>query len=168
MESTIRNIILGTIFYSLLGGCGQSAGTVELRTDTEEDVKMILGRQDRFLAEHSYKDGTKLAEFYTNDAVLIPPDEPIVRGKRAIAEWYQRQFEKATLIENPKVTIEEIQVHDNLAFNRGNYILKFEGETTNKPVVQNLRFMAIWKKQPDGFWKFYRDIWNTNASSAQE
>lgn len=153
---------------SLLSGCGQSASTVEMPTGVEEDVEMILGRQDRFLAEHSYNDGTKLAEFYTNDAVLIPPDEPIVRGKKAIAAWYQRQFEKAAPIENPKVTVEEIQVHGNFAFNRGVFIIKFAGESPDKPIVQNLRFMTIWKKLPDGYWKFYRDIWNTDASSKQE
>ncbi len=168
MQKIITNILLLSVVCSLLGGCGQSADTVEMRTGTEEDADIILKRQDRFLAEHAFNDGAKLSEFYTNDAVLIPPDESIVRGKRAIAEWYQRQFEKAAPIENPKVTVEEIQVHGNLAFNRGVFTIKFEGETPDKPIVQNFRFMTIWKKLPDGYWKFYRDIWNTGASSVQE
>jgi len=138
----------------------------QTKVDTKEDIEAIREQQEEFPLAHKYHDGAKLAEFYTEDAMLIPPDEPIVKGKQAIAEWYERQFKKAQPIENPTVTIEEIEVFGNLAFNRGNFILKFEGETADKPVILNLRFITIWRKQPDGSWRFYRDIWNTNAPPA--
>ncbi len=138
----------------------------QTKVDTKEDIEAIREQQEEFPLAHKYHDGAKLAEFYTEDAMLIPPDEPIIKGKQAIAEWYERQFKKAQPIENPTVTIEEIEVFGNLAFNRGNFILKFEGETADKPVILNLRFITIWRKQPDGSWRFYRDIWNTNAPPA--
>jgi ketosteroid isomerase-like protein len=158
MARIIKCTLSGMILCSLLCGCGQS-----IKRASQDDIEAIRKRQDEFPAAHTYHDGAKLAEFYTEDAMLIPPNEPIVRGKQAIAEWYQREFEKAPPIENPKVTLEEIEVCGNLAFNRGNFILKFEGETADKPIILNLRFITIWRKQPDGSWKFYRDIWNTNA-----
>ena len=132
------------------------------KDNTKEDIEAILKREDEFLAAHSFNDGAKLADFYTDDALLIPPDEPIVRGKQAIAEWYDNEFKKAPPIENPKVTLEKIEFFANLALIRGNFILKFESETADKPIIQNLRFISIWLKQPDGNWKFYCDIWNTN------
>ena len=159
MAMIIKSILLGVLVCGLFVGCGQST----MRT-SRDDVEAIRKRQDEFLAAHSFNDGAKLAEFCTDDALLIPPDEPIVRGKQAIAEWYQLQLKKAPPIENPKVILEEIEVFGNLGFNRGDFILKFEGETTDKPIIQKLRFITIWRKQPDGNWKFYRDIWNTNAS----
>ncbi len=156
MRRIIESVLLGVLLGSLFCGCGQS-----IKRASQDDIETIRKRQDEFLAAHSFNDGAKLAEFYTDDALLVPPDEPIVRGKQAIAEWYQRQLKKAPPIENPKVILEEIDVFGNLAFNRGDFILKFEGETTDKPIIQNLRFITIWRKQPDGNWKFYCDIWNT-------
>jgi ketosteroid isomerase-like protein len=35
---------------------------------------------------HAFKVGAILAEFYTDDAFLVPPDEQTVRGKQAIAD----------------------------------------------------------------------------------
>lgn len=139
----------------------------QTKVNTKEDIEAIHKCEDEFLAAHSFNDGAKLADFYTDDALLIPPDEPIVRGKQAIAEWYENEFKKAPPIENPKVILEDIEVFGNLAFIRGNFILKFEGETADKPIVQNLRFITIWRKQPEGNWKFYCDIWNNNAPTSR-
>ncbi len=163
MRKEIESLLLGVLLCGSLCGCEQYARRIE-----QNDIEAIRKRQEEFPAAHKYHDGARLAEFYTEDAMLIPPDEPIVCGKQAIAEWYEHQFKKAPPIENPKVILEEIEVCGNLAFNRGNFILKFEGETADKPIILNLRFITIWRKQPDGNWKFHRDIWNTNASPSDK
>ncbi|MGB2864384.1 MAG: SgcJ/EcaC family oxidoreductase [Sedimentisphaerales bacterium] len=129
------------------------------KANTKDDIEAIRKREDEFLAAHAFNDGTKLAEFYTEDALLIPPDEPIVRGKQAIAEWYQKEFKKAPPIENPTVVLEEIDITGNVAFLRGIFTLKFENVSGTR--VENLRFISIFQKQNDGAWLFHRDIWNT-------
>jgi uncharacterized protein (TIGR02246 family) len=136
----------------------------QTRINTQDDITTIHKLEDEFLAAHAFNNGVKLAAFYTDDALLIPPDEQTVRGKQAIAAWYDNEFKKAPPIENPKATLEEIEIRGDLAFIRGNFILKFKGKTPDAPNIQNLRFISIWRKQSDGSWKFYRDIWNTNAS----
>jgi uncharacterized protein (TIGR02246 family) len=137
------------------------------RVGKRDEIAAINQRENEFLVAHEFNDGARLAEFYTDDALLIPPDEPIVRGKKAIAEWYENEFKKAPPIENPKVTLEDIEIRGDLAFLRGNFILKFEGESAGKPIIQNLRFVSIWQRQPDDTWKFCCDIWNTNAPPAR-
>jgi uncharacterized protein (TIGR02246 family) len=134
----------------------------QTKVNEEDDIKAICKREDEFLAAHSFSDGAKLAEFYTDDALLIPPNEPIVRGKQAIAEWYQNEFKKAPPIENPTVVLEETNITGNVAFLRGIFTLKFKNDGGMR--VENLRFISIFKKQNDGSWLFYRDIWNTNTS----
>lgn len=152
-----------TAVLDLIPQTPSKSTTEQTKVNTQDDIEAILKRQEEFPEAHSFEDGSKLAEFYTDDALLMPPDEPIVHGKQAIAEWFDRELKKAAPIEKPKIIMEEIEVFGKLAFNRGNLILKFEGETVDKPVILNNRFITIWQKQPDGSWKFYRDIWNTNA-----
>ena len=137
--------------------------TEDTKVNMQDEIKAIHQREDEFLAAHSLNDGVKLAGFYTDDALLIPPNEPIVHGQEAIAEWYENEFKKAPPIENPKATLEDIKVCGNLALIRGDFTLKFEGQTTDKPEIQNLRFISIWRRQPGDTWKFHCDIWNTNA-----
>lgn len=149
----LKGLLLVVFVCSLFCGCGQSARRVS------KDKQAIREREDEFLAAHSFNDGAKLAEFYTDDALLISPNEPIVRGKQAIAEWYEGEFRKAPPIENPTVALEEIEVYGNLAFIRGVFTLKFKNDNGTR--VENLRFVSIWRKRLDGSWAFYCDIWNT-------
>ena len=129
-----------------------------------DDIEAIRKFEDEFLEAHSFSDGAKLAEFYTDDALLIPPNEPIVHGKHAIAEWYQGEFKKAPPIENPTVVLEEITISGHTAFIRGIFTLKFKNNGGTR--VENLRFISIWRKQKDDSWLFYCDIWNTYATPA--
>lgn len=156
MRRIIESVLLGVLLGSLFCGCGQYA----MRA-SQDDIEVIHKLEDEFLAAHAFNDGAKLAEFYTDDALLIPPNEPIVRGKRAIAEWYQREFEKAPPLENPTVVLEDVEVSGNLAFIRGTFTLKFKTDGGTR--VENLRFISVWRKRPNGSWAFYCDIWNTYA-----
>lgn len=157
MARPIKSVLLAVLMCSLFCGCGQYAMRV-----SQDDIEAIRRRSDEFLAAHAFYDGAKLAEFYTDDALLIPPNEPIVRGKKAIAEWYQRELEKVPPVENPTVVLEDVEVFGKLAFTRGTFTLKFKNNGGTR--VENLRFIVVWRKQPDGNWKFYCDIWNTYAS----
>jgi len=156
MARTIKSVLLAVLMCSLFCGCGKYAMQV-----SQDDVEAIRELSDDFCTAHKFNDGAKLAEFYANDALLIPPNEPMVRGKQAIAEWYQRELEKAPPVENPTVVLEEIEVSGNLAFTRGVFTLKFKTDGGTR--VENLRFICICRKRTDGSWAFYCDIWNTYA-----
>ncbi|MHC4596730.1 MAG: YybH family protein [Planctomycetota bacterium] len=133
MARTIKRVLLGVLVCGLFFGCGQS----NMRT-SRDDVEAIRKREDEFLGAHAFNDGAKLAEFYTNDA-----------------------FQKDPPIENPTVILEDVEVSGNLAFMRGVFTLKFKTDGGTR--VENLRFICICRKRPDGSWVFYRDIWNTYA-----
>ena len=154
MARIVKCVFLGVLLCSLLCGCEQYAKRAE-----QDDIRAIRKLEDEFLAAHSLSDGAKLAEFYTDDALLIPPNEPMVHGKHAIAEWYQGEFTKAPPIENPTVVLEEIDITGKVAFIRGIFTLKFKNDGGTR--VENLRFISIWHRQKNGSWLFYCDIWNT-------
>jgi hypothetical protein len=86
MKRIMWIILSGTVLITCLFGCGQSDGG----RGTEADVKAIRKLVSDFCAAHKYNDGAKLAEFYTDDAMLMPSDEPIVSGRQAIASRYQQ------------------------------------------------------------------------------
>ncbi len=156
MVRIIKCTLSGMIVCSLLCGCGQSTMRVE-----QDDAGAIRKLLDEFCAAHKYNDGAKLSEFYTEDAMLMPPDEPIIFGRQAIAARYQRDLEKFT---GELTTVpEEIEVSDNLAFVRGTFTIRLTPRAGGEIIEATFKFIEILRRRPDGSWAPYCDIWNSNA-----
>jgi uncharacterized protein (TIGR02246 family) len=139
----------------LLSGCGQTA-----RQASQDDIAAIRKLLDDFCAAHAFNDGAKLAEFYTDDAILMPSDEPIVSGKAAIASRYQQDIEKFTA--ELTTTPDEIDVSGNLAFVRGTFTIKLTPKSKGEKVEITFKAVSILRKGTDGSWKLYCDIWNSD------
>ena len=106
-------------------------------------------------------DGAKLAVFYTDDAMLMPPDEPIVSGREAIASRYQQDLDRfnVELITVP----EEIEVSGNLAFVRGTFTIGLTPKAGGEKIEVAFKAISILRKGTDGSWKLYCDIWNSDT-----
>ena len=94
----------------------------------------------------------------------MPPNAPLAIGKEQIRSWYQAVVEQVTIaydIEN-----QEVVVSGDVAISRG----VFTGTLTMKdggdqsPLAG--KYMTFLRKQPDGRWKIYRDIWNFDGPAA--
>ena len=70
-------------------------------------------------------------------------------------------FEQCTDI-NLISTTEEIIVSGDWAFDRGPYTVTFTPKAGGEPMRDSGRGMDFFKRQPDGSWKTYREIWNND------
>jgi uncharacterized protein (TIGR02246 family) len=156
MARMIKSVLLGVLACGLLCGCAQSAKRIE-----QDDVRAIRKLFDDFCAAHKYDDGAKLAEFYADDAMLMPPDEPIVSGKQAIASRYQQDIDKFTA--ELTTAPEEIEVSGNLAFVRGTFTIRLTPKAGGGRIEATFKAISILRKGADGSWKLYCDIWNSDA-----
>ena len=96
-----------------------------------------------------------MADLFTADAVLMPPNAPPATGKRAIQAHYQAVFDQGTAA--GEVSSEEIE-----AFDHGSYTIKITLKAGGDPIEDQGKYLAIDKRQPDGAWKIARVIWNSN------
>ena len=55
---------------------------------------LLRARHRAFASALAARDPTQCARFYTDGAVLVPPDGPIVSGRTAIVAWLGAAFEK--------------------------------------------------------------------------
>src|SRR4029077_8793929 len=100
---------------------------------------------------------------YADDASWLPPNSPLVHGKAAIrAGW-------AKLIGNPGFTIDwqidklEVSRAGDLAYTIYTYQMAFDG-ANGKPITDQGKDMAVWKKQADGAWKMVADTFNSDLA----
>jgi ketosteroid isomerase-like protein len=123
-----------------------------------EDVATIRRSLDNFVKFIVAQDFDALALLYCEDAVLMPPNQPAVRGRAAIRQWM------ATF---PRVTrftfeIEQIEGRMELAYVRGTSVMTMQPEGTPGPVDEFVKFIEIRKRQPDGSWPIADDIFNSD------
>jgi len=110
------------------------------------------------------KDVNAVLALYTDDAVVLPDQENTIKGRAAIGEFYKRwysgkgklvkqQFEDTSIfMEGPDVAIETADYSGTM--NVDGKDVRFKGKN-----------MVVWKKDTDGSWKIFRDIWNSSPAS---
>ena len=98
----------------------------------------------------------RLASLYTPDAIALPPDGPVVKGRDNIQQMWGSIAQQIGLKDVRLDTLDFEQAGDN-GYEVGEATLTLTGGTA---VV---KFVVVWKKV-DGQWRLHRDIWNTKGA----
>jgi ketosteroid isomerase-like protein len=98
----------------------------------------------------------RLASLYTPDAIALPPDGPLVKGRDAIKQMWGAVAQQIGLKDARLNTLDFEQAGDT-GYEVGEAILTISSGTA---VV---KFVVVWKKT-DGQWRLHRDIWNTKGA----
>jgi len=101
---------------------------------------------------------TTLANLYTSDAQLFPPNGAMVSGNTQIGPFWIAAFRAGIY----KVSLETIETEmaGNRIIETGNYTLM----GTDGKSIDTGKYLVVWKQEGNA-WKLYRDIWNTSQSA---
>jgi ketosteroid isomerase-like protein len=115
------------------------------------------------------KDVEKTVSFYSEDAVVMPPNAPADTTKEAIRKGWQDLLATPGLLISWKTTKLEVAKSGDLAFLSGTYEMTMH-DPSGKPINDRGKYVEVWEKQPTGKWKCGTDIWNSDlpASAAAE
>jgi uncharacterized protein (TIGR02246 family) len=148
-------------FMLILASCSPAPEepAAEVRSQAE-DVAAIKTLADDAIAAHNAGDAAAIAALLTDDAVLMPPNEPTVIGKEAAQSGAQTVFDHFTV----KLTAElvEVEVAGDWAFGRGTFTYTATPKAGGEPIEGSDRFLTIYRRQLDGSWKIHRDIYNSH------
>jgi len=152
-------ILLG---FSL--GCQKHGDEVaeESVVDVEADVEAIksLLAHNASAINSGNLDGW-IAQF-TEDAIFMPPNSVILKGKEAGREFARPWYEQSN--NEFEISVDEIEIHSNWAFARWSFVgrstPKVGGDTTQK----NGKEIWILRRQSDGSWKCSHIIYNYDSA----
>ena len=111
-------------------------------------------------------DAEKLLSFVADDVVMMPPGEAQVRGKVALRAWYAAflsQYRTSSLTLGDR----EVFVEQGFAVEIGSFEWGMIPAAGGTPVLDRGNYMQVWRRQPDGQWRFEREIWNSSATAAK-
>ena len=103
-----------------------------------------------------------LAAFYTEDAVVLPPNSQMIRGRKAIEEFWKGAVGMG--VRSIQLNTIDVQSSGDLAYEIGNATMQIQpqGGSASRETV---KYVVVWKRQPDNSWKLAADIWNSSSAS---
>ena len=118
------------------------------------DMKKILEDFDAaYNKAFNQGDAAGCAAFFTEDVILLAPDQPMTRGKKAFEEIYRSRMDKSTGGTHSNELV-EYGVEGDMAYQVGTFAI-----TGTNPPEQG-KFVNVLRRQTDGTWKVAVSIFN--------
>jgi uncharacterized protein (TIGR02246 family) len=129
--------------------------------DTKSIEQNLRDLDDQWSATAGAKDLEKTVAFYSEDAMVLPPNASAATSKEAIRRVWQDLLASPGLVISWKTTKVEVAKSGDLACLSGTYDLTMN-DASGKPVDDHGKYVEVWEKQADGKWKCGTDIWNSD------
>jgi uncharacterized protein (TIGR02246 family) len=142
----------------IMTGCGTSAPK-DTRAADESAIRDLDAQWAKAAAA---KDVDAAVGYYSDDASLLAPSEPIASDKQSIRATWSSMLGSDTSL-NWQASKVEVARSGDLAYVMGVYQLTTT-DPKAKPVVDRGKFVEVWKKQADGNWKTVADIFNSDLA----
>lgn len=143
--------VLSGLLAVVLSGCSQEA--------VVENASLSKGAEQW---QTAFNEGNQElgGSLYSEDAILMPPNEPIVKGRAAIAETFVgTDVAGVSLTLTPAESVSS----GGLGFVRGAYRMF----TVSGAPVDTGKYIELYKKE-GGQWLIYRDIYNSDMPLAAD
>ena len=102
------------------------------------------------------KDVDKTVAYYADDALVLPPNAPMVTSKAGVRDLWKGFFDSLTGI-SWKATHVQAAKSGEMALLIGTYELTMKDGTKDKG-----KYCELWKKQSDGKWKVETDMFSSD------
>lgn len=105
------------------------------------------------------KDAAAASMLYTEDASLLPPNEPIVTGRKNIQQYWQGAIDAGIL----DISVATIATGSNgdLGYEIGRYQMTIR-QPDGKVLAENGKYTELLKRSEDGTWKSIYGMWNAD------
>src|SRR5271169_997286 len=120
----------------------------------------VEGLIAQFGKDFGNQDSASVANFYAADAKLLPPGSPLVEGRDAIRTFVDGMFAAGCRSLDLK-TADVIDAGD-CAIEVGSFVMGIEPPGADS--IQEIgKYVAIYRRQPDGSLKLIVDTFNSDA-----
>jgi len=105
-------------------------------------------------------DAAALASLYGDSAILMPPNEPMVRGRAEIQAWFERAFSRLRCV---RIIVTESLREGDQAFQAGTFTSSATDASSSPAGAPGAtaagKYVLLLARQA-GDWKIQYDIWN--------
>lgn len=136
-------------------------GCSDPKVDTKAEGERIMQLSREWSKSAASDSIEKILSYWAEDAVVMSPGQPAIKGKSAIREM----IESSLKIPGFKISWEPLSVFVSKSGDLA-YLIEQNKITVNdslgKPLTEFNKNVTIWRKGTDGDWKNIVDIWNAD------
>jgi uncharacterized protein (TIGR02246 family) len=133
--------------------------------DTKAFEQALRGLDAQWSAAAAAKDVDRTVSFYSDDAIVMPPNDAAATTKEAIRKVWQDLLASPGLGISWKTTKVEVAKSGDLACVSGTYEVTVS-DPSAKPANDHGKYVEVWEKQAGGKWKCGTDIWNSDLPAS--
>ena len=123
---------------------------------SNEDLAEIRAMEESHPRYALDRDWDRMNEDYAEDVLILPSNQPEVRGKQALRQWQDAY----PPVVGSQMRFVEIDGRGDMAFVRGEYTVTALLETGE--MTDTGRFLWMLKKHPEGRWLVRLDMYQSN------
>ena len=131
------------------------------------DEKAIRDLMTSNMKDWAAKDVDKIAAYYADDASVLVPEMKMVTGMANIKTAVKTYTDMGFNFDAP-VTKVEVSKAGDIAYAEGNVTNRWIDPKTKKAMVEEGKWVTVFKKQAGGSWKAVSDIFNADAPAKPE
>ena len=165
-SSSFVNLRVGTLCLFLFLLALSIACQTQATSDTRAADDIALRKlDDEWSKAAGSRDVEKTISYYSDDAVVMPPNIPALTSKEAIRTLWKSMLESPDFSGGWKPTKVEVARSGDFAYVSGNYEFN-EKDNGGKPITDKGKYLEVWKKQSDGNWKCVADMFSSDLPVA--
>ncbi len=147
------------VLVPLLAACQKKGAELNLK----EARAAIEAANSALATAFNNGDAEAVAKFYTEDAVVLPPNAEPVLGREAVQAFMRAGMDAG--LSNLQLSTESVDGSGELLYEIGTYTLQVtpEGQAAGS---DRGKYVVIWKQNEAGAWKLHVDIWNSSLPQA--
>jgi uncharacterized protein (TIGR02246 family) len=146
----------------LMAGCSQAPPPAPPDTRVA-DEKAIRDGEIAWSSDWATRDVDKILSYYADDATLMIPDMPLIKGRDAMKPGLTALLTDKNVSLRFVTSTVEVSKSGDLAYTQGTYSMTHTDPKSKKVVTEKGKSVTVYKKQADGSWKAIEDINNEDA-----
>lgn len=112
---------------------------------------------EQFESTFAHGDAAEIAQWYTDDAMLMPAESDFVKGRQEIEAFWQAAMDIG--IKRLQLDLVEVEQHGDTVIEVSYYTMW----SASEQLIDRGKGMVVWKWRGDT-WKLHRDIWTSNTA----
>ncbi len=132
--------------------------------DLDSARSHIEEQNKKWMQFYNAKDADSIENLFTEDAVVMPPNIKVAKGKKEILNSILDEFRGGVT----DLVLKTVNVYGsgNLAYEIGQYSLNIKDGDKIENSDQG-KYIVVWELSPDGYYKVKVDIWNSDLPIKQ-
>jgi ketosteroid isomerase-like protein len=120
------------------------------------DLTTVDGLKAELVRAFEQGDAARAAALYEPGARLLPPGAAVITGEAAVRDFFEKRFAAGS--DGGELETVRRDDYGDVAVEEGRY-----GRRAGDRLVDTGKYLAVFRRQPDGTWRWATDMWNSDA-----